>query len=147
MVADWRLAIDEARAVPSAGGARLAYFGLSVGSIFGIALLAMRSDLAVATLGLLGSQGAVQHLGERLLADAARIHSPVLFLMQLGDESFDRDGCLALFDALGTADKRLHANPGPHHAVLLAEFNFSFTFMRGRLAAPGARQIINLISV
>jgi dienelactone hydrolase len=146
MVADWGLAIDAARAVLGGGGAQLAYFGLSMGSIFGIPLLATRSDVAVATLGLLGSQGAVQHLGERLLADAARIHCPVLFLMQLEDELFGRDGCLALFDALGSADKRLHANPGLHPEVPLEEIDFCFSFLRERLAQPGKRQIVNLIS-
>ena len=146
MVADWAAAIDAARAVPGVGGARLAYFGLSMGSIYGIPLLASRNDVEVATLGLLGSQGAAAHLGQRLLADAARIHCPVLFLMQLEDELFGRDGCLALFDAFGSADKRLHANPGLHPAVPQEEIDFAFSFLRERLEAQAPRRIVNLIS-
>ena len=37
--------------------------------------------------------------------------------MQWDDELFERDGVLALFEALGPADKRLHANPGGHAEV------------------------------
>lgn len=146
MVADWAVAIDAARAVPGVGGARLAYFGLSMGSIYGIPLLAARNDVAVAALGLLGSQGATAHLGPRLLADAARIQCPVVFLVQLEDELFGREGCLALFDALGSADKRLHANPGLHPAVPQEEIDFAFGFLRDRLETQAPRRIVNLIS-
>ena len=50
-------------------------------------------------------------------ASARAIEVPVLFLMQLEDELFDRASCLALFDALATEDKRLHANAGLHPEV------------------------------
>jgi len=143
MVADWHAAIATAQGLDEIGVGPLAYFGLSMGSIFGIPLLASRADVRVATLGLLGSTGAVRHLGERLLADAARIACPLLFLMQLEDELFDRGGYLTLFDALRSSDKRLHANPGLHPEIPAEEVDFAFSFMRAHLEGSASRRIVN----
>jgi len=143
MVTDWQAAIATARGLDAIGTGPLAYFGLSMGSIFGIPLLATRTDVTVATLGLLGSTGAARHLGERLLGDAARIDCPLLFLMQLEDELFDRTGYLALFDALRSSDKRLHANPGLHPEIPAEEIDFAFAFMCAHLEGKAARRIVN----
>ena len=143
MVDDWHAAIAEAQKLDVIGHVPIAYFGLSMGSIFGIPLLASRTDVRVATIGLLGATGAVSILGTRLLTDAARVVCPLLFLMQLEDELFDRTGYLALFDALGSTDKRLHANPGMHPEVPAEEVDFAFDFMHARLEADVPRRIVN----
>ena len=39
---------------------------------------------------------------------------PVEFLVQWDDERVPRAQSLALFDAFGSAEKSLHANPGRH---------------------------------
>lgn len=130
MVADWHAALAAAKRQVEV--ADLGYFGLSMGSIFGIPLLATL-EVRCAVLGLLGTTKAGGPFAERILADAAQIASPVLFLMQLEDELFPRDGCLALFDALGSQDKRLHANPGLHPQVPGEEIAFSFQFLRQHL--------------
>ena len=114
-----------------------------MGSIFGVPLVAVRSDVTVAALGLLGSSGATASLGGRLLADAARIVCPVLFLMQLQDELFDRTGYLAPFDALAAADKRLHANPGLHPEIPAEEIDFAFNFLCAHLQGRAPRRIVN----
>ncbi len=91
-----------------------------MGSLFGIPLLAASANVAVAVLGLLGTSGPANfgaQIAKRLLIDAARITCPVGFLMQLEDELFDRAGYLALFDALASDNKRLHADLGLHPAV------------------------------
>lgn len=49
--------------------------------------------------------------------------------MQLEDVLFTREECLALFDALGTTDKRLHANPGLHPAVPMEELHHAVDFL------------------
>jgi len=59
-----------------------------------------------AVLGLAGSPG--------LAGTAARITVPVQFLVQWDDERIPRDRSLAVFGALGSAEKTLHANPGKH---------------------------------
>lgn len=129
---DWRFGIDVVQNVVADKVDQLAYFGLSMGSIFGIPMLAdnlRQLPVSVATLGLLGSEGLGNRLGSRLIDDAKKVTCPVLFLMQLEDELFTREGYLSLFDALGSEDKRLHANPGLHSAVPGEEMRFSFEFM------------------
>ena len=137
MVADWQAAITAVSERVAVG--ELAYFGLSMGSLLGIPLLAALSATSqapkVAVLGLVGSTGAGTHFADRLLADAAKITCPLLFLMQLEDELFPRDGCLAAFDALASADKCIHANPGLHPQVPGAEVEASLAFIRDRLTA------------
>lgn len=127
MVADWNCAIDATKAQFPGAGSALAYFGLSMGSIFGIPFIAQRDDISVAVLGLLGTTGAVEHLRDNLLATASEVTCPLLYLMQLEDELFDRMGYLELFDALGSNDKRLHANPGLHPDITREEVNATFT--------------------
>ena len=137
MNADWLFAIDLAQSESNAELNQLAYFGLSMGSIFGIPMLADTSKklpVVVATLGLIGSHGIGTRLGSRMLEDAAKLTFPVLFLMQLEDELFSREGYLELFDALASADKRIHANPGLHPDVPADEMRFAFEFMQKRLA-------------
>ncbi len=132
MNADWQCAIELTQAETGVEIKQLAYFGLSMGSIFGIPMLADKArplSLVVATLGLLGSKGLGNHLGARMLQDAAKVTCPLLFLTQLEDELFTRDGCLELFDAFGSEDKRLHANPGLHAQVPGEEMRFAFNFM------------------
>lgn len=147
MVADWLLALNAVRCDVGLEANPLAYFGLSMGTLFGVPFLAAagRSDILfeASVLGLAGTTGAVAFLGERLLADAGLISHPVLFLMQLQDELFDRAGYLTLFDALASTDKRLHANPGLHPEVPTEEVDGSFEFLAARLAGPVPRGVTN----
>jgi pimeloyl-ACP methyl ester carboxylesterase len=146
MVEDWQLALSCVRALPEVGQGPFAYFGLSMGAMFGIPLLAARDDVDVAVLGLLGTSGpAIRGLRglERLRADAARIRCPLCFVMQLEDELFDRTGYLDLFDAFSSDDKRLHANPGLHPELPAEEVDFAFDFLRSRLEGTVKREILN----
>lgn len=133
MIEDWKIAIKLSITKTNIAEQKIAYFGLSMGSIFGIPLLSAlthhSSKVVVATLGLLGTTGAVKFLGHRFKTDASKITSPVLFLMQLEDELFPRDGCLDLFDSIGSSNKTLHANPGLHPEVPTVEIDYAFQFM------------------
>ena len=136
MNADWDFAIELAKSKSTVPLDRMAYFGLSMGSIFGIPMLAAGAGgipVRCATLGLLGSQGLGHRIGSRLLDDAAKLTFPLLVLMQLEDELFSREGYLALFDAFGSSDKRIHAHPGLHAAVPGEEMRASFEFMNSIL--------------
>lgn len=147
MVSDWLIALSAVRSECGLTDGPLSYFGLSMGTLFGIPLLAKaREDgfrFRCSVLGLAGTRGAVSFLGERLLADAARIDHPILFLMQLEDELFEREGYLALFDALASGDKRLHANPGLHPEVPTEEVDAAFAFISARLSGDVPRLITN----
>ena len=77
-------------------------------------------------LGLLGVHG--------LAEDAARITVPVQFLVQWDDQMVRRDQGLALFDALASAQKTLHANPGKHGDVPSFEVDSSLRFFTRHLS-------------
>ena len=143
MVEDWQLAFETVTHDVDLGRGPLGYFGLSMGTIFGLPLLASKIEFGASAIGLCGSSGAASRIGERLLQDAAAVDHPVLFLMQLEDELFDREGYLALFDALSSEDKRLHANPGLHPEVPAEEVDFVVEFLTNHLSGHVERRIIN----
>lgn len=130
---EWHFAIDFALGHESIGTRPLAYFGLSMGSGFGIPMIAERDDVIVSTLGLLGTDGPFGGESSLLLDSASKITHPVLYLVQLEDELFGREGCLEIFDAIASDNKRLHANPGLHPAVPREEVEFAFEFMKNHI--------------
>ncbi len=147
MVRDWRIAYETIITEYEFKPDKLGYFGLSMGTMFGIPLLASHLNFDTAVIGLCGSSGAASLIGERLLEDAAKIAHPIFFVMQLEDELFDREGYLALFDAIKTKDKRLHANPGLHPEVPAEEIDFSINFLRQYLTQKDvSRRTVNPIS-
>lgn len=127
MVADWKATRAELTELPEVGNGPLGYWGLSMGTLFGVPFVAAEPDVQAAVLGLMGTAGA------RYTATAEKISCPVLFLQQLDDELIDREGCLELFLAIGSKDKRLHANPGAHSAVPAEEMAQSEAFLAKHL--------------
>ena len=69
-----------------------------------------------------------------------------MFLMQMEDELFERQGYLELFDAMASDDKPLHANPGLHPEVPTEEINFSFDFMIAHLSGSGHQSLTTRIA-
>ena len=142
MTREWNVSIDLVLSRDDVSATRIAYFGLSMGSIFGIPFVGQRDDVVVATLGLLGAGDGFPH-DEEILTAAASITCPVLYLMQLEDELFSREGYLRVFDALASGDKRLHANPGLHPEIPAEELDFAFDFMASTIAGDRERGIVN----
>jgi dienelactone hydrolase len=142
MLADWNEAIGLVLGLAEIKATKLAYMGLSMGSIYGIPLVASRPDMTVATLGLIGMT-AILPQGERFLAMAQRIKIPLLFLMQLEDELFPREGCYEVFDAFASKDKRMHCNPGLHPEIPQEEIDFSFEFLLGYIEGKRKPRIVN----
>lgn len=131
MVADWRAVLDALQSPTALGSAPVGYWGLSMGTILGLPLVAAEPRISVAVLGLAGIAGPSK---QRLADDAAKIQCPVLFLAQWDDELFRRDRVFDLFGAIGSSDKRLHVNPGLHQAVPVEEFAASERFLARTLA-------------
>jgi dienelactone hydrolase len=116
MVADWRLTLDAVQALPEVGAeGPVGYWGVSMGTRFGVPLLAAEPRVTAAVLGLGG-------VGPEPEADAFRaaarsITIPLLFVLQWDDEIVDPQRGLALYAAFGSAEKTLHVNPGPHVGI------------------------------
>jgi pimeloyl-ACP methyl ester carboxylesterase len=131
MVAEWRAAIDAVRDLDEVGDGPVGYWGLSMGTIYGLPLVAAEPRIQVAVFGLMGLLGPTR---DRLAADAPSIACPVLFIQQWDDSLIPRAEVFELFEALGSVDKRLHAHPGDHAAVPVEEIAFSARFLARHLA-------------
>jgi dienelactone hydrolase len=130
MIEDWKTTLEALRAVPEIGSGPIGYWGLSMGTIYGLPFVAAEPRVAVAVLGLMGVLGPY---GRRLAEDAANVTCPVLFLQQWDDELIPRDRVLTLFDSVGSSDKRLHAHPGKHEQVPMEEIEASEKFLAAHL--------------
>ena len=125
-VPDWQATLDALQELDWVGaGGPVGYWGLSLGSAIGIPLAAAEPRITAAVFGLASHKG---------LAEAAgQVTVPVEFLLQWDDELVPRDSGLALFDAFGSAEKTLHANPGRHVGVPAFELDSSARFFARHL--------------
>ncbi|GJM37661.1 MAG: hypothetical protein DHS20C19_10280 [Acidimicrobiales bacterium] len=130
MIADWKATLDAALTLPEIDGGPVGYWGLSMGTIFGLPFVAREPRVNAAVLGLMGVGG---FMGDTLRPYAADIRCPVLFLQQLDDELIPAATVDALYEALATSDKELHRNPGAHAAVPPEEFDLTEQFLAQHL--------------
>jgi dienelactone hydrolase len=126
MVADLRATVDALTGLDEIREDAIGYWGLSMGTILGLPFVAAEPRVKAAVLGLMGATGPTK---ERIAEDAPRITCPVLFLVQWDDQLFPTETAFALFDSIGSEDKRLHAAPGPHGAVPEEELAASEAFL------------------
>jgi dienelactone hydrolase len=128
MLADWSSALDfiEAETEPGVIG----WWGLSMGTMMGLPVVATDKRISVAVLGLMGNSGPN---AADLMRYAPDVTIPVRFLVQWDDEIIPRDTCLELFSELATKKKTLHASPGKHAAVPQFEIQSSVDFLSHRL--------------
>ena len=99
-VPEWQAILDHLAPGP------VGYWGVSLGCGLGVPFVAAEPRVRAAVLGLGGANACA--------SVAARITVPVEFLVQWHDERVPREQSLALYDAFGSAEKSLHANPGRH---------------------------------
>jgi dienelactone hydrolase len=126
-VPEWQATLDALLELDGVTGP-VAYWGISMGGGIGVLLVAAESRISAAVLGLAGH--------ETLLEAAGRISVPVEFVLQWDDEMVPRDDGLALFDALASQEKTLHANAGGHGDVPRFEVDSSVRFFTRHLL-PG----------
>ncbi|MFD8377257.1 dienelactone hydrolase family protein [Streptomyces sp. NPDC059679] len=119
-VPEWRAVLDAVQQLEHVGTGPVGYWGVSLGCGLGVPFVAAEPRVRAAVLGLGGALASAE--------DAARITVPVEFLVQWDDERVPRAQSLALFDALASADKTLHANPGKHGEVPAFERDSTLRF-------------------
>ncbi|ATE64654.1 alpha/beta hydrolase family protein [Rhizorhabdus dicambivorans] len=111
MVSDWRQALDAVLERGWADPDRVAWFGVSMGTAYGIPVCAADARIKAAAMGMWGTDWGQ---AERLIGDARRMTIPALFQIKAGDEIFSNGGQREIFEALGSGDKRLSTFPGGH---------------------------------
>ncbi len=124
-VPEWQAVLDAVQELGHVGAGPVGYWGVSLGCGLGVPFVAAEPRVRAAVLGL---GGALASAGA-----AARITVPVEFLVQWDDERVPRAQSLALFDALASAEKTLHANPGKHGEVPAFEADSTLRFFARHL--------------
>ena len=133
MIEDWQAALDAAQSSSEISKNAVGYWGVSMGTRFGLPLVAADKRIKTAVLGLFGyGKGATAN--QRVYDDAPKINVPVLFLQQMADEMIPNKAYWELFQMLGTKNKRLHANPGGHIDIPEEEKMASRLYLANRLA-------------
>ncbi|MFP6807286.1 MAG: hypothetical protein VB957_08895 [Pseudomonadales bacterium] len=128
IVADWRSTLNEVTGI--LGDLPIGYFGLSMGMMMGLPLVASEPKIQAAVLGLMGTWGPNK---AALIEAAPKINIPVRVLTQWDDELIPRDKCLELFGLIGTNKKAMHINPGAHSAVPPVEMKGVSDFLASHL--------------
>ena len=124
-VPEWQAVLDAVQELDHVGAGPVGYWGVSLGCGLGVPFIAAEPRVRAAVLGLGGVLASA--------GDAARITVPVEFLVQWDDERVPRAQSLALFDALASAEKTLHANPGKHMEVPAFEVDSTLRFFARHL--------------
>jgi dienelactone hydrolase len=117
MIDDWQATLNALGALDDIDHTRVGYWGVSMGTMFGLPYVASDARVRVAALGkarMRDSSVKRSCIDVHFKTYAPKVHVPVLFTMQWDDERFERDGQLQLFDRIGAKDKCLHAYPGLH---------------------------------
>jgi dienelactone hydrolase len=125
IVPEWQAVLDAVQKLGHVGTGPVGYWGMSLGCVIGVPFVAAEPRIRAAVLGLGGAEVSAEA--------AARITVPVEFLMQCDDERVPRTQSLALFDALASAEKTLHANPGRHGEVPAFEMDSTLRFFARHL--------------
>ncbi|MFF3762798.1 alpha/beta hydrolase [Streptomyces sp. NPDC001922] len=124
-VPEWRAVLDAVQELSHVCAGPVGYWGVSLGCGLGVPFVAAEPRVRAAVLGLGGARAVAE--------DAARITVPVEFLVQWDDERVPRAESLALFDALASGEKTLHANPGKHGEIPPFELDSTVRFFARHL--------------
>ncbi|WP_028814949.1 dienelactone hydrolase family protein [Streptomyces flavidovirens] len=124
-VPEWQATLDAVQQLDYVGDGPVGYWGVSLGCGLGVPFVAAEPQIRAAVLGLGGALASAEA--------AAAITVPVEFLVQWDDERVPRVQSMALFDALASTEKTLHANPGKHGEIPAFELDSTLRFFSRHL--------------
>lgn len=125
MVQDWQAAIDHLCQLPQIDGRRLAWYGISMGTAYGLPVVAADKRIGAAVLGMWGT---CRQPSARLVADAHSIQVPVVFHVKNDDAIFTPEGQRDLFEQIASPDKQYvhydggHTDPAGEQLQDIAQF-------------------------
>jgi dienelactone hydrolase len=131
MLADWRAALTALQRDDALAGLPVGWFGLSMGTAYGLPLVAADERIAAAVLGMWGSN---YPNSEPLVEAASRVACPVFWMHKTEDQLFTLDGALEIYAAFPGEDKRMLLSPGPHAEATAEQIEIALTFLTQRLA-------------
>ncbi|SMC69988.1 alpha/beta hydrolase [Polynucleobacter kasalickyi] len=111
MLEDWQAAIDHLLKQPNIDSSKIAWYGISMGTAYGLPLVAADARIKASALGMWGT---CRTPNERLIQDAKKMNTPVLFQTKLDDEIFTKEGQQELFNFIASEQKELRSYPGGH---------------------------------
>lgn len=112
--AEWQVMLDTVQDLDFIGrDRRVGYWGVSMGTAFGVPFVASEPRIQCAVFGLAGLRKGFSYLEEA----ARKISIPVQFVFQWDDAVAPREAGIALFDAFGSKEKTMHINPGGHMEI------------------------------
>ena len=125
-----RVPLDAAQGLEFVGGGQpVGYWGVSMGTRFGVPFVAQEPRITSAIFGLFGAfPGLEDHK-----AAAEAITIPLMFVFQWEDELMTREQGLALFNAFGSSEKTMHINPGRHVEIPAHERDSWLAFWKRHL--------------
>ena len=130
MVADWQVSLTALLTLPELEGIPIGYFGLSMGTAYGLPFAAADARINAAVLGMWGAN----YPNSDVLVERARfVKCPVLFLHKSGDIFFTLEGALKIYHALPGEDKRFMMHEGPHTSATPEQTNLAIRFLVERL--------------
>ena len=132
MVGDWRASLTALQETVELKGLPVGYYGLSMGTAYGLPLLAADPCIDAAVIGMWGSN----YPNSTPLVKAARkVRCPVYFMHKTGDDLFTLEGALEIYNALPGDDKRLLLLPGPHTEATPEQIETALAFFNRRLTS------------
>ena len=115
MTADWKAALAAVRDLDGAADLPVGYYGVSMGTAYGVPFLATEPGIKAAAIGMWEAEvGGLPHL----TAAAPKVLCPIHFVHREQDQFFSEAGARRLFDLLGSTDKTFVVLPGPHEETL-----------------------------
>jgi cephalosporin-C deacetylase-like acetyl esterase len=111
MVDDWRAVLSSLFLVSEIGEIPVGYSGISMGTAYGLPLLASEPRIEAAVVGMWSAD---YPSSNRLVSAAKQVTCATLFIARYEDELFSSGGMRDLFDSIATDDKRMLILPGKH---------------------------------